>query len=307
MYSPNEADSIVPPLTLRSAEFIKTARELTRNNDPFEGRPTLSIMGAGERNRMPQQSDSEGGPATPRCIEEEVAGRLSHIALTSPDPFTPVDDPPLSQAISGIDRKQAARVTRKAMKFVAIDCSMRLILQEFYLNPPWEDEIHEAAQTKVILELYAISHRTIPSAGNRNPLELAHAAFMILRPRLVTFQCQGEDAGRRYLTWPVLEAMKKEDAPNRRLVGGFVETLEDRGGDANPLDIFLSREALENFKELTPRQRFIMIARFVEGGTLDEVARELGISRATVTREQRKAIKIMRRGVGLTERARNHG
>ena len=47
--------------------------------------------------------------------------------------------------------------------------------------------------------------------------------------------------------------------------------------------------------KLTPRERHILNIRFFEGKTQMEVAKEIGISQAQVSRLEKNALKTMRR------------
>ncbi len=69
---------------------------------------------------------------------------------------------------------------------------------------------------------------------------------------------------------------------------------DDRSEDGNWLERIAIREALER---LSQRERMILSLRFFEGKTQMEVADEIGISQAQVSRLEKAALRHMRRYV----------
>ena len=67
-----------------------------------------------------------------------------------------------------------------------------------------------------------------------------------------------------------------------------MDQIGDRESEESWLDEILLRQAIE---ELNPREKKILFLRFMQGKTQMEVAGEIGISQAQVSRLEKGAIK----------------
>jgi RNA polymerase sigma factor (sigma-70 family) len=81
--------------------------------------------------------------------------------------------------------------------------------------------------------------------------------------------------------------------------GSFLETVEDIKSD-NPAAVLFGKldreEAGRRLSLLTERQKAIMVSRYVEEKTQQQVAEELGLSTGRVSQIEAEAREIMRRG-----------
>ena len=68
----------------------------------------------------------------------------------------------------------------------------------------------------------------------------------------------------------------------------MMDQIGDRESEESWLDEILLRQAIE---ELNPREKKILFLRFMQGKTQMEVAGEIGISQAQVSRLEKGAIK----------------
>lgn len=75
-----------------------------------------------------------------------------------------------------------------------------------------------------------------------------------------------------------------------------MDQLGDNGDDGSWLDEIIFRESVENLPE---REKKILYLRFLKGKTQTEVAGEIGISQAQVSRLEKGAIEAIK---GITER-----
>ena len=66
-----------------------------------------------------------------------------------------------------------------------------------------------------------------------------------------------------------------------------MDQIGDNDDDSNGLDEILLREEIKN---LSPRERRILTLRFMQGKTQMEVAQEVGISQAQVSRLEKGAM-----------------
>ena len=66
-----------------------------------------------------------------------------------------------------------------------------------------------------------------------------------------------------------------------------MDQIGDNNDDSNWVDEILFREELRN---LSPREKRILVLRFMQGKTQMEVAREIGISQAQVSRLEKGAM-----------------
>lgn len=95
----------------------------------------------------------------------------------------------------------------------------------------------------------------------------------------------------------------------KRGSGATLLTLPTEGGDARPrgeapVDLLALDEALDRLERLDPRQVRIVELRFLAGFEVEEVAKALEISTATVKRETRMALAWLRgqlEGTGVAD------
>ena len=69
------------------------------------------------------------------------------------------------------------------------------------------------------------------------------------------------------------------------------QVRDTKNSDASWIENLSLSEAM---KKLTPRERHILELRFFEGKTQMEVAEEIGISQAQVSRLEKNALRIMK-------------
>jgi RNA polymerase sigma-B factor len=231
-----------------------------------------------------------GDPALRGHVVEQHAGLVRHVAkdyLDSGEPMEDIVAVGMIGLIHAVDRFDPERGVKFATFAVP---TIRGEIRRYFRDHTWGIRVPRRIQELSLRAREAQEHWTSRRGRPPTYAELA-LALNVTQEDLV----EALEVGRQYESVSLESAMDgaAEDRPSAL----------DRAGeeDAELKNLPERDQMLRAMRRLPPRERVVLVLRFFQDLSQQEVGRRLGISQMHVSRLQHQALRAMRKIIGRSE------